>query len=305
MFRTVSLLIFAAAMFLPGSAQARIRIVTTTTDLGDLARTVGGSSVSVETICHGKQDPHFVQAKPSYMVRLSRADLVVAVGLELEAAWLPQLIQGARNPKINPGKPGYLEASSAVKVMGVPTGPVDRSQGDIHPLGNPHYWLNPDNAIKVARLIASRLGELDPDEADSFRGNLSAFETRMAAATARWTRKMAPYSGRKIVSYHRTFNYFHQHFGLVPVGYVEERPGIPPAPAHLARLIKKMRNEGVPLIFHEGFYDRAMSELVASKSGAKLLVLPTSVGGVEDASSYEKLIDYMVGQVVAGLEAGS
>src|SRR5512134_3977485 len=183
-------------------ALAELRIVTTTTDLGSMARAIGGDRVHVESICRGPQDPHFVQARPSYMVTLSRADLLVAVGLELEIGWLPALIQGARNPDINPGRRGYLEAASAIRPIDVPTGPVDRSRGDIHPLGNPHYWLDPENAKIAARSIADRMAQLDPENASFFRDNLRNWTARIDRALVRWTKSMQPYRGTKIASYH-------------------------------------------------------------------------------------------------------
>ena len=291
----------ALSLFVASSAHAQLRIVTTTTDLGDFARSIGGAEVRVDTICRGAQDPHFVQARPSYMVTLSRADLVIAVGLDLEVGWLPALIAGARNPDINPGRRGYMETATAISPLDVPRGPVDRSGGDIHARGNPHFWLDPLQAKLAARAIMERMAELDPGGADAFRSNLRAFDERIDRAMARWTKVMAPYRGTKIVSYHRTFNYFHNRFGLVDVGYVEDRPGIPPAPAHLARLIRQVSADSVPVIFHEIYYDRAASDVVGKRAGARVLVLPTSVGAVSAASSYERLIDHIVSTFVAAM----
>ncbi|HEX6764048.1 MAG TPA: metal ABC transporter substrate-binding protein, partial [Polyangiaceae bacterium] len=241
-------------------------------------------------------DPHFVQARPSYMVTLSRADLVVAVGLELEVGWLPSLIQGARNPAINPGRPGYFEAASAIQPIDVPAGGADRSKGDIHPFGNPHFWLDPTNAKLAARAIAERMARLDGKNAELFRTNERAFEARIDRKTAEWTQKMAPFKNTKVASYHATFNYFLKRFNLVGIGYLEDRPGIPPSPAHLVDLIRQMKADKVSVIFHESFYDHSTSDMVASKTGAKVLVLPTSVGGTKDATTYEKLLDTLIDQ---------
>lgn len=289
----------AAPVLTPDAAHAELRVVTTTTDLGDLVRTVGGDRVHVDTVCSGTQDPHYVQARPSYMVTLSRADLVVSVGLELEVGWLPALVSGARNPDINPGHTGYFEAGSAIKPIDVPVGPVDRASGDIHPLGNPHFWLDPENAKLVAQAIADRMAALDATNAAFYQDNARAFSESIDRAMLRWRKAMAPYQGAKVVSYHRTFNYFFNRFGLVGAGYIEERPGIPPAPAHLVRLIAKMRADKVPVIFHENYYDRTASDLVGKRANAQVLVLPTSVGGTLAASSYEKLIDTLVDAFVA------
>lgn len=292
---------FALLLATASPAWAELRIVTTTTDLGDFARTIGGNRVRVDTICNGIQDPHYVQARPSYMVTLSRADLLLAVGLDLEVGWLPALIAGARNPDINPGRRGYFEAATAITPIDVPSGAVDRSRGDIHPRGNPHFWLDPENAKLAVRAITERMTEVDPDNASFFRGNLRAFNERIDRAMGRWSRTMAPYRGTKIVSYHRTFNYFHSRFGLVGVGYIEERPGIPPAPAHLARLIRQMRADSVPVIFHERYYDRATSDMVGGRTSARVLVLPTSVGGIPSASSYELLMDHIINSFIAAV----
>jgi zinc/manganese transport system substrate-binding protein len=287
------------------SAHAAVRVVTTTTDLEEIARAIGGDRVSVEAICKGAQDPHYVQARPSYMVKLNRADLLVAVGLDLEAGWLPLLIQGARNPGINPGQRGYLDTSAAITPMDVPKGPVDRSQGDVHLLGNPHYWLDPGNAKRVARLIADRLSELDAGGAALYQKNLRALDQRIDQALARWDRAMAPYRGTKVVSYHNTFNYFLHRFGLIAAGYIEERPGIPPAAAHVARLIRRMQSDGVRVIFHESYFDRATSDLVGHRTGARVLLLPTSVGGSISARTFEQLIDQIVSAFVAAMATGT
>lgn len=296
------LLLAVATWALPTAAQ--VRVVTTTTDLGDLARTVGGERVQVDTICHGEQDPHHVQAKPSYMVTLSRADLLLSVGLELEVGWLPSLIQGARNPDINPGHPGFLEAARFIDPIDVPRGPVDRSAGDIHPRGNPHYWLDPDNAKRVARGIAGRLSELDPPGAGTFQKNVAAFEGRIDRAIARWTATLASLKGTKLATYHAAFNYFLRRFGLVSVANLEDRPGIPPSPAHLADVIREMRANGVRVILHERYYDEAVSKLVASRAGARVLVLATSVGGAAGVGNYEQLIDQVVHAVAQSVRGG-
>jgi len=294
MHRTLMTLVCFALLTPAAIARAELRVVTTTTDLADLTRAVGGERVHVESICRGNQDPHYVQARPSYMVTLSRADLVISVGLELEIGWLPSLVQGARNPDIQPGTSGFLDASAAISPLDVPKGSVDRSRGDIHPLGNPHYWLDPLNAKRLAALIAQRLSALDNPSAAFFQKRLAAFDSRIDAAMQRWSSALAPHRGEKLVSYHRTFDYFFARFGLVAIGYVEDRPGIPPAPAHLASLIRDMQTEHVRLLLHESYYDKAVSELVAKRTSARLLVLPTSVDGAPGTASYEALIDTLV-----------
>ncbi len=300
-FTHVALLCLGICLMLGSVARADLRVVTTTTDLADLARAVGGEHVEVESICKGEQDPHYVQARPSYMVKLSRADLLISVGLDLEVAWLPSLVRGARNPAINPGKPGHLEASRAIKPIEVVGGAVDRSKGDIHPRGNPHYWLDPHNGKAIARLIAGRMKQLDPEHGAAYEANLQRFLAQLDAAIARWQKRMAPLRGKRVVSYHATFNYFIQRFGLQQSGYVESKPGIPPAPAHLAQLIVQMRKERVGTILHEAYHDRGASNLVAKRSGAAVLELPTSVGGARGASSYIGLIDHLVARTARAL----
>jgi zinc/manganese transport system substrate-binding protein len=295
-------IVFIAWMLAAKPASAELRVVTTTTDLGYFASTIGGDRVKVDTICQGTQDPHFVQARPSYMVTLSRADLVVAVGLELEVGWLPSLIQGARNPAINPGRPGYFEASSAIQPIDVPKGGADRSRGDIHPFGNPHFWLDPLNAKLAARAIGERMAQLDAKNAEFFRANARAFEARIDKKLGQWTAQMAPFKNTKIASYHATFNYFHKRFGLTSIGYLEDRPGIPPSPAHLVDLIRQMKADKVPVIFHESFYDHSTSDMVAAKTGARVLILPTSVGGAKGVTTYEQLIDTLIGQFVGAMK---
>jgi zinc/manganese transport system substrate-binding protein len=292
----------AAWLAITPPAAAELHVVTTTTDLGYFAQVVGADRVHVETICKGSQDPHFVQARPSYMVTLSRADLVIAVGLELEVGWLPSLISGARNPAINPGRPGYLEAASAIKPIDVPAGGVDRSRGDIHPFGNPHFWLDPLNAKLAAHAIAERMAQLDAPNAKFFRDNAASFEQHIDKKMQQWQSAMAPYKGTKIASYHATFNYFHRRFGLDGIGYLEDRPGIPPSPAHLVDLIRQMREQHVPVVFHESFYDHSTSDMVGQRAGAQVLVLPTSVGGANGTSSYEQLIDYIIEHFVSAMK---
>lgn len=290
-------------LLVPVPARAAVKVVTSTTDLADIVASIGGDKVSVNSITLGPQDPHYIAAKPSYMVKLSRADLLVSVGLELEVGWLPSLISGARNPRVMPGRPGFLDASTAIKPIEVPSGAVDRSQGDIHPLGNPHFWLDPENGKKVAARIAQKLTELDGANRGTYTGNLERFKGRIDHALQRWQKAMAPFKGTKIVSYHRTFNYFCKRFGLKPVGYVEERPGIPPGPSHAAELIRLMRSQKIKVLFHENYFDRATSDLIARKASAHVVVLPTSVGGTPEASNYEALIGLIVKSFVKAMQA--
>lgn len=297
----------AALLAAAGAAPARgaVRVVTTITDLADLTRVIGGDRVSVEAIAKGTQDPHYLQAKPSYLVALHRADLFIVVGLELEVGYVPLLIQGARNPAIVPGKPGYLEASRDIPVIGRPTGPVSRAQGDVHPQGNPHYWLDPENAKIIAAEIAGALSTVDPEGRKVFEANLKGFDAEIDRRMEGWKAKLAPFAGTPIVTYHQEFDYFAKRFGLVMLDYVEDRPGIPPSAPHLADLAEEMRAKKVRVILTSPYYENQPGERVAEETGAKLLELPTSVGGADRTDHYVDVIDRIVAALVAALAGGS
>jgi zinc/manganese transport system substrate-binding protein len=228
------------------------------------------------------------------MLVLNRADLLLHVGLELEIGWLPPLVLGSRNPKIQVGEPGNLDCSRAIPVLDVPTTKVDRSMGDIHPLGNPHYWLPPGNAKIIAREIAQRLEQIDPDGRGEYEKNLASFNARVDAKTKQWDAQAAKLKGVKVVTYHKSWSYVSQWLGLEEVGYVEPKPGIPPDPQHLARLIGVMRQDGVRLLLVEDFYNKSVASLVADKAGAKMLTLPTDVGATPQIKDWFSLVDTVV-----------
>ena len=297
----LQILICSCVLLVNVSASADLRVVTTTTDLAEIVRAVGGDEVKVKSICRGNQDPHHLQAKPSYMVMLRRADMLVFVGLDLEIGWMPLLVQGARNPKILPGRAGNVDASTAIAPIGVATNRVDRSLGDVHPRGNPHYWLDPLNTKKIASLIAKRLTALEPSHAGTFSANLVSFVKKRDLAILRWEKKMAPYKNTKVASYHQTFDYFIKRFALTPAGYIEERPGIPPGPAYLAKLTKKLKANNVPVIFHETFFERRATDLVAKRTQAKVVAAPTSVSAEASVASYEDLIDTLIDRFIAAV----
>ncbi len=285
-------LIAALAAALP--ARAALNVVTTTEGLASLAREVGGDRVSVESLSRGIQDPHFVDPNPTLAVKLRRADLLLDVGLDLEIGWLPPLVNQSRNAGIQPGGSRRLTAASAVEVMETPTGPVDRSQGDLHPAGNPHFLTDPRRALKVAEAIAARLGELDPAGAAAYQANVAAFAKRLAAAEARWAAELAPLKGRKIVSRHRTLTYFLDWSGLALAGVLEPKPGVPPPPSHLADLVGVVKREGVKAVVVENYYDPKSGELVARLGGARLVIVPGDVGGVPEAKGYLEYVDALV-----------
>src|SRR5574338_1422472 len=295
-------MIAAVLALLPGLALAGPKVVTTTEGLASLAREVAGRRASVESLARGVQDPHFVDANPILAVKLRNADLLVDVGLDLEIGWLPPLVNQSRNPDIQPGGRRRLTAATAVTVMDVPTGAVDRSRGDVHPAGNPHFLSDPRRALRVAAAIAARLSELDPGGAPEYQANLAAFRARLDADTARWQALLAPVKGRKIISQHRTLTYFLDWSGLVSAGEVEPRPGVPAPPAYLAELVGVAQRQGVKEVVVENYYDTRSAEVVARHAGARVVQVPGDVGGEPGVKTYEQYLDAVVTRVVGGLK---
>ncbi|MFZ2490712.1 MAG: metal ABC transporter substrate-binding protein [Thermoanaerobaculia bacterium] len=300
--KLASLFLFAFGFIAPASYGAeKINVVTTTTDLASLTREVGGDRVDVTSLAKGYQDPHFVDPKPSYLTLLRNADLFEVVGLELELGWLPPLLDQSRNPKIRPGGSGYLDASQGVEILDRPTGAVNRSMGDIHASGNPHYWLEPGNAIRIAIQISQRLSQIRPGDAPYFAARLQSFKVRMNDANKRWTAALAPYRGAKIVTYHRSWPNFVRRYGLNVVGYVEPKPGVPPSPSHTFELINLMKAQKVKVILVEPFFDLKTPSSIAERTGAKVLVMYPSVGGTPAVDDYFKLFDRNVAELVNAL----
>lgn len=293
------------APFFPASGRAdnKLQIMTATTDLAALAQEIGGDKVNVESIARGYQDPHFVEAKPSFLLKLRRADLLIVVGLELEIGWLPPLITQSTNPKIQVGAPGYFDASRYAKILEIPTGQVTRAEGDVHPLGNPHYWLDPENGLRIARAIQGKLSEMRPNDSAYFAQRYASFEQRLKQADQQWLADMKPYAGRKIVTYHRSWPNFAEHFGLNVAGYVEPRPGIPPSPQHTVELISLMKREGVKVIVVEPYFDLKTPNSVARETGGQVLVLTPSVGGEKEITDYFKLFDYDIAKLKQAFDA--
>jgi zinc/manganese transport system substrate-binding protein len=290
-------LVFAFVNPPASCADSKLRIMAATTDLAALAQEIGGEKVDVESIARGYQDPHFVEAKPSFLLKLRHADLLIVVGLELEIGWLPPLISQSTNPKIQVGAPGYFDASRFAKILEIPTGQVTRAEGDVHPLGNPHYWLNPENGLRIAKGIQNKLSEMHPSDAAYFAQRYDSFEQRLKQTDEKWLAEMKPYSGRKVVTYHRSWPNFAEHFGLDVVGYVEPRPGIPPSPQHTVELIGQMKRDGVKLILVEPYFDLKTPNAIARDTGAKVVVLMPSVGGEKEITDYFKLFDYDIGKL--------
>jgi zinc/manganese transport system substrate-binding protein len=283
-------------------AQGKLTVMTTTEDLAAIAREVGGDRITVESIARGYQDPHFVEAKPSFILKLQKADLLIAVGRELEIGWLPPLVTQSRNRKIQPGAEGYLDASARARILDIPTGQVTRAMGDVHPQGNPHYWLDPENGKSIAREIAEKLSQLQPNDRASFDQRAKDFSARIDAAGKRWLAMMAPFKGTKVVTYHRSFSNFAERFGLDVIGYVEPRPGIPPTPQHTLDLMTEMKRQNVKLVLVEPYFDLKTPNAIGRDTGAQVLVMPPSVGGVKEASDYVKLFDYDINLLIEALK---
>ncbi len=296
------LLVFVLALPLSAFAQGKLNVVSTTEDLGALAREVGGDKVSVTALAKGYQDPHFVDPKPSFILAVSRADVLIVVGRELEIGWLPPLLTSSRNGKIQQGGKGYLDASENVRILEIPTGQITRAMGDVHPLGNPHYWLEPGNGRRIAQSIRDKLSEVSPGNASYFAQRYADFDTRLAAGEKRWDAAMAPYKGTKMATYHRSWPNFMERFGLDVMGYVEPKPGIPPSPSHTIELIDEMKRQGAKLIVVEPYFDLKTPQSIATQVGGKVLVLAPSVGGTKEATDYIQLFEYDVNQLAAALK---
>lgn len=301
------LLLAAALSAAPASLMAKLAIVTTTEDLASIARSIAGDKADVTSIVRGYQDPHFVDPKPSYLLRLRSADLLIAVGLDLEAGWLPALVQQCRNPKLL--STGYLDASQGCEILDRPTDQLTRAGGDVHPLGNPHYWLDPANGKTIAKNIAAKLGQLQPADAASFQARLQQFTVEIDRRAAVWMKRLAPYSGAKVATYHNSWPNLLRSLHIECIGYVEPKPGIPPSPSHTLGLIRTLKSTGTKIILVEPYFDLQTPNAIARDSGAKVVVLAPSVGGAEGIADYADLFDHIVALLEksfaeAGYQAG-
>ena len=297
-------LFFLIAVGWASVAHAKLNIVASTPDVGAVAKEIGKDKVEVMSIAKPTEDPHFVDAKPSFIVKLNKADMLIDGGLQLELGWLPPLVVGARNQKILTGEKGYLIASAGVPVIEVPTS-VDRAMGDVHPLGNPHFMLDPLNGKIVAMHICDRLCQIDAANCNYYKDNLKDFTKRLDQKLFEWQKAMEPFRGIKVVTYHKTFPYFANRFNLNVVGTLEPKPGIPPSPTHINSLIPMMKNEGVKLILIEQFRERKVPEFVAVQTGAKVVIVPIMVGGQKEIQDYLALFDYTINQIVSALKTKS
>ena len=305
--RLFSVLTVALALSLSGYrtvAEEKIKVVATIPDLADMARNIGGDLVDVHSIATGVEDIHAVPMKPSFAVLLNRADIVLLLGLEAEHAFLPALLEAARNPRILRDGPGYIDCSVYVTPLEVPVR-IDRALGDIHPMGNPHYNLDPVMGRDAARAIADGLSRNYPEHAATFKSNLDAYLVKLDAAIARWEKEAAPLKGKKLVSYHPDMIYFADRFGMEAAGTIEIRAGIDPTPGHIADLEDRMRREKVDIVVRELHYPAGLAETVAQATGAKLVELPAMTGGVPQATDYISFIDYNVRTMLKAVQGGA
>jgi zinc/manganese transport system substrate-binding protein len=299
----IAILALAAIGAVGSSASAQIRVVATTPDLASVAKEIGGDRVSVVALAKPTEDPHYVDAKPSHIVTLNRADALIEGGAELELGWLPPLLENSRNSKISAGAPGRIVASEGIRLLEIPTS-FDRSKGDVHSLGNPHFMIDPVNVKIIARNIANHFAQIDPKNAATYNGNLGRFNAKLDAKFADWQKQLAPYRGARIVTYHKDFVYLAQRFGLNIVDELEPKPGIAPSPAHLAQVIGKMKAANAKVILVQPFQNRRTAETVARQTGATVLDVPQQPGAAPNTNTYFDLMDNLVRTLASGLGAG-
>jgi zinc/manganese transport system substrate-binding protein len=286
----------------PGAAR-KLRVVATTNDLKWAVEQIGGKNVEVVALMHPLQNPHTVQPRPSFIVQLNRADLLVRIGLDYEETWLPPLVEESRNPKIRRGGVGDFDASIGIPLLEIPQGRVTREQGEVHIFGNPHYWLDPENMKIIARNIANGLRRIDPANADEYERNLKRLERLMDDLLDETLKLAAPLRGEKFVAYHTTWSYLANRYGFRIIGYLEPKPGIPPSASHLADLIVRMRQEKVKVILKEPFYENRIPNMVAQRTGAKVVEICPTVGGEPDTETYPKLLRHILTKLVNAVQS--
>ena len=275
------------------SAGAKINVVTSSSDLKSIAEYLGGDRVAVKSINNGKNNPHFIEVLPNYMVLVSKADLYLKIGLGLDF-WAQPIIDGSRNSRL-----AIVDCSEGVDVLEKPAGKVDASMGDVHPQGNPHYWLNPANGLIMARNIARGLAQVDPGNANDYEAALKRFESELQSRIEGWQKKADALKGMEIVTYHNSWPYFCQAFGIKVAGFVEPKPGIEPTASHVAELINTMKTRGVKIIGKEPYFSDKAPMVIAASTGARIVNLPPSVGGAEGTDNYFSLFDTLLSVLIA------
>lgn len=282
-------LLFAAPS--PAMSGGKLTVVASLPTFRSIAGLVGGEKVDAFAIATGYQNPHFVDPKPSFIMKLSKADMFITTGLDLESGWVPSLLQSSRNGKIQPGGDGYVDASAGITLLQVPSS-GDRAQGDIHLYGNPHYWMDPLRGKQIARTICDKLVQLSPENAEYFNANLKRFDEEIDARTAAWEKKLSALKGTSLIAYHNEWPYFEERFGFTITDYLEPKPGIPPTPGQLMKVISEVKSKKIPLIITSPYFTLDAAELVSRQTGAQVAVLATSVGAFEGVESYYDLFDY-------------
>ena len=299
--RVAPLCFAVCALLLAATAHAKLNVVVTTPDLAAIAKEVGGDKVEITTLARPMEDPHFVDAKPSFIVKLNRADALVEGGAELEVGWLPPLLAGARNAKLASGQPGRVLCNEGIRMLEVPT-QLTRAEGDIHAAGNPHFVVDPANAHIIAAHLAAAFAKLDASSAETFRANGKKFTDALDAKLAEWTAKLAPFKGAKVVSYHKSWPYFAERFGLQMDIFLEPKPGLPPSPAHLAEVIATMKAQHARVIIVDPYLNRKTAETVARSTDAAVVDVAQMPGGVKGTDGgYIALLDYLVDSLVKAL----
>lgn len=276
------------------TANAALRIVTTTEDLAAIARDIGGPDVEVESLTRGTRDPHFAEAKPSMIRKVYRADLLILVGADMEIGWLPPLLQSARNSRIQEGKKGFLDISSEIPLLGKMNVPVNRAMGDVHAKGNPHYWLDPHNGARIARAIAYRLSELDTERKEDYQTRLHQFEDKLKREILHWKASLSWLNGESVIAYHTSFIYLANAFGFAIVDEIEPKPGISPSAVHLNNLVNKVKGENIGILIMEPYYEQRSASYLKDKTGIQIVVLPQSVGAFPIIKNYFDLFDQIV-----------
>lgn len=290
-------LIFALSMLLfPAWSQAKVNVVATLPVFGALATEIGGDRVEVKSLARGNQDPHFLDAKPSYVVALNKADLLIEGGLDLEVGWLPAILVQSRNGKIQPNTDGNVNASKGLRILEIPGAKVDRSMGDVHPLGNPHAWLDPRNAKLIAANIYQQLSKVDPEGRPYYEGRLKDFLGRLDLKMAEWEPLLGKIRGKRAISYHKSFSYLADWAGLEIVANIEAKPGIPPSSKHIDNLLKIIPQQGVKAILAESFYPKKVPAYLSEKAGIPYLMLPTNTDEYGIVTYFE-LIDYLLREI--------
>lgn len=301
MLKKITFIILIVALFPFTGLSKKLNVVTTTEDLADIAKSIGGERVDVKSLSKGYLDIHFVEPKPSMVVMMKKADLLIRVGMDLDM-WVQPIIDKAGNSKVLFGSPGYIDVSKGISPLEVPKEKVDWGMGDIHIFGNPHFWLSPENGKIIARNILDGLKSASPEDSNYFEKNYDAFIKNLEGKIVEWKGRMERFRGTKVVVYHNSWPYLAQFLGFIVIGHIEPKPGIPPNPFHISSLIRKMKEENAKLIFVEPYLDPKPAFHIAKETGVKVLILPTSVNGLKGVSSYISIFDYIVEKIVEALE---